>query len=96
MCSLDPFQSVFRPQHRTETALAALQDSILREADRGCITLLVFLDLSDTFDIVSHGILGMLSSLEIGGSILHWLWSFLDGQSQVMHLEDDPFGTSIM
>ena len=31
--ALDPFQSGFRPRHGMETALVALQDDLLREAD---------------------------------------------------------------
>ena len=77
--ALDPFQSGFRPCHGTEMALVAL----LREADRGKVSLLVLLDISAAFDTVNHGILlGRLSELGIGGSALAWLRSFLGDHPQ--------------
>ena len=51
-----------------ETALVALLDDLLREANRGKISLLVLLDISAAFDTAGHGILpGRLSDLGIGG-----------------------------
>ena len=74
--ALDPFQSGFRPHHGTETALVALLDDLLREADRGKMSLVILLDTLDTFDTVDHGILlGRLSELGIGGLALAWLRS---------------------
>ena len=76
--ALDPFQSGFWPRHVTETALVALYVDLLREADRGKMSLLVLLDISAAFDTVDHGILlGRLSELGIDGSVLAWLRSFL-------------------
>ena len=75
--ALDPFQSGFRPCHGTETALVALLDDLLREADRGKTSLLVLLDISAAFGTVDHGILLRVSELGIGGQALAWLRSFL-------------------
>ena len=62
------------PCHGTETALVALLDDLLREADRGKMSLLVLLDISAAFDTVDHSILlGRLSELGIGGLALAWL-----------------------
>ena len=77
--ALDPFQSGFRPCHGTETALVALLDDLLREADRGQMALLVLLDISAAFDNIDHGILlGRLSKLGIGGLAFAWLRSLLE------------------
>ena len=40
--------------HGTETALAALQDDLLREADKGKMSFLVLLNLSVAFDTIEH------------------------------------------
>ena len=80
-------QSGFRPRHGTEMALVALYDDLLREADRGKISLLVLLDISVAFDTIDHGILlGRLSKLGIGGLVLAWLWSFLGDRPQRVQL----------
>ena len=85
--ALDPFQSGFRPCHGTETALVALYDDLLREADRGKLSMLVLLDISAAFDTIDHGILlGRLSELGIGGLVLACLHSFLEDHPQRVQL----------
>nr|XP_060618433.1 uncharacterized protein LOC132767443 [Anolis sagrei ordinatus] len=86
--NLDPAQSGFRPGHGTETALVALVDDLRRELDRGSVSW-VLLDLSATFDTVDHGILlGRLAGMGLGGTVLQWLRSFLEGRSQKVLLRD--------
>ena len=85
--ALDPFQSGFRPRHDTEMQLVALHDDLLREADRGKVSLLVLLDISVAFDTIDHSILlGRLSELGIGGLALAWLHSFLEDCPQRVQL----------
>ena len=85
--ALDPFHSGFRLCHGMETALVALLDDLLREADGSNMSLLVLLDISEVFDTVDHGILlGRLSELGIGGQALAWLQSFLEDCPQRVQL----------
>uniref|UniRef100_A0A803T068 Reverse transcriptase domain-containing protein n=1 Tax=Anolis carolinensis TaxID=28377 RepID=A0A803T068_ANOCA len=92
---LDQSQSGFRPGYSTETALVVLVDDLRRELDRGSVTLLVLLDISAAFDTIDHGILlGRLSGMGLGGTVLQWLQSFLEGRSQLVKLGDtcsDPW-----
>ena len=50
----DPNQHAFHPKHSTETVLNMLTDSILKPLDKGLISQLLLLDLSSTFDTISH------------------------------------------
>uniref|UniRef100_A0A803TP95 Reverse transcriptase domain-containing protein n=1 Tax=Anolis carolinensis TaxID=28377 RepID=A0A803TP95_ANOCA len=86
---LDPAQSGFRQGHGTKTALVALVDDLRRELDRGSVSLLVLLDISAAFDTVNHGILlGRLAGMGLGGTVLQWLQTFLEGCSQMVSLGD--------
>ncbi len=75
----EDFQSGFRPYHSTETALIRVTNDLLLSSDRGCISLLVLLDLSATFETIDRSIL--LNRLEndvgIRGSALAWFNSYL-------------------
>ncbi len=75
----EDFQSGFRPNHSTETAFIRVTNDLLLSSDRGCISLLVLLDLSAAFDTFDHNIL--LNRLEnfvgISGSALAWFKSYL-------------------
>ena len=83
-------QSAFRPRYGTETALVALLDDLLREADGGNVSLLVLLDISAAFDTVDHDILlGRLSELGVGDLALAWLRSFLEDHPQRVQLGEN-------
>ncbi len=84
----EDFQSGFRPYHSTETALIRVTNDLLLSSDRGCISLLVLLDLSAAFDTIDHNIL--LNRLEnfvgISGSAFK---SYLSDRHQFVAVNDE-------
>jgi len=66
------FQSAYRPQYSTETALLYTLNNIYSSADHSQPTLLVSLDLSAAFDTIDHKILinRLSSSFGISGLVL--------------------------
>ena len=79
----DEFQSGFRANHSTETALTKVMNDIRLNNDVGKTSVLVLLDLSAAFDTVDHTIL--LHRLEhwVGftGIVINWLKSYLQQRS---------------
>ncbi len=74
----DIFQSGFRSQHSTETALVRVTNDLLLSGDSGNLSILLLLDLSSAFDTVSHNLLLMrLSEIGISGDALAWFSSYL-------------------
>ena len=53
-CLLSAEQHGYRKLHSTETALSVITDRVLQAMDNGEISILVLLDLSKCFDVVSH------------------------------------------
>ncbi len=84
----EKFQSGFKPRHSTETALLRVSNDLLLAVDSGNSAVLVLLDLTSAFDMVSHSIL--LSRLEecvgIKGIALKWFQSYLTDRSFSVHL----------
>ncbi len=80
----EDFQSGFRPYHSTETALIRVTNDLLLSSDRGCISLLVLMDLSAVFDTIDHNILlnRFENSFGISGSALAWFKSYLSDHHQ--------------
>ena len=80
---LDDFQSGFRANHSTETALVKVINDIRLNTDAGKASVLVLLDLSAAFDTVDHNIL--LHQLEhwvgVSGVVIKWLKSYLQDRS---------------
>ncbi len=87
----EDFQSCFRPYHSTETALIRVTNDLLLSSDRGCISLLVLLDLNAAFDTIDHNIL--LNRLEnfvgISGSALAWFKSYLSDRHQFVAVNEE-------
>ncbi len=80
---LKVFQSGFRANHSTESALLKVYNDILLTVDSGVSAIIVLLDLSAAFDTVDHTIL--VSRLEqyarIQGVALQWFKSYLSNRS---------------
>jgi len=85
------FQSGFRPNHSTETALIKVKNDLLSSSNRGCISLLVVLDLSAEFDTIDNNIL--LNRLEnyagISGIALAWFKSHLSDRYQFVAVNEE-------
>ncbi len=79
----EPLQSAYRTLHSTETALACVQNDILRALDDQKAVLLLMLDLSAAFDTVDHGI--MLQRLRddfgVTGSAYDWYKTYFENRS---------------
>jgi len=80
---LTSYQSAYRKQHSTETAMLRVWSHILTAAGTRQVTLLGLLDLSAAFDCVDHDLLQRLEfSFGLDGVVLEWIRSFLTGRSQ--------------
>ena len=73
------FQSAYRKNHMTETALVRVTNDILMKMNTQEVTLLVMFDLSAAFDTVNHNILLTRLNEELGicGLALEWFKSYL-------------------
>lgn len=66
------FQSAYRKNHSTETALVRVTNDTLMKMNTQEVTLLVMLDLSAAFDTVNHNILPTRLNEELGIFGLAW------------------------
>ncbi len=87
----EDFQSGFRLYHSTETALIRVTNDLLLSSDRGCISLLVLLDLSAAFDTIDHNILlnRLENFVDISGSALAWFKSYLSDCHQFVAVNEE-------
>ena len=83
------FQSAYRKNHSTETALVRVTNDILMKMNTQEVTLLVMLDLSAAFDTVNHNILLTRLNEELGicGLALEWFKSYLDKRGQRVSID---------
>ena len=74
-----PFQSAYRTEHSTETALTRVTNDLLAKMDNGKISMVVLLDLSAAFDTT-----GLQSYFGVDGTALAWLRSYITGRMQLV------------
>jgi hypothetical protein len=84
---LSVHQSGFRGKHSTTTTLIDVQDFILKNMNKGCVTGAIFLDLKKAFDTVNHSLLiDKLSEIGIKGISLDWFRSYLSDRYQAVNI----------
>ncbi len=94
----DVYQSGFRVNHSTETALVRVINDLKIGTDNHKVSVLVLLDLSAAFDTVDHVILlqCLENCLGLKGTILKWFSSYLTGRSfsvSIGNCKSDEVGT---
>ena len=82
----DTFQSAYRANRSTETALLRILHDLLIATDSGQVSLLTLLDLSAAFDTIDHSILlsRLHDSFGISSVVLNWFKSYLSGRTQTV------------
>ena len=83
------FQSGFRQNHSTQTALLNTTNEWFVNIDKGKYNLAVFIDLRKAFDTINHDILLFkLSHYGVIGTELRWFKSYLSNRQQYCSLSD--------
>jgi hypothetical protein len=79
----EEFQSAYRSQHSTETALLHVKNNIMQHLHNQEGVFLVLLDLSAAFDMVEHRVLFQRIANEVGlkGRALDWFMSYFNDRT---------------
>lgn len=93
----DPYQSAYRENHSTTTALLKITEDILDAMDDSEITLLILLDFSKAFDTVNHRLL--IEKLRILGfedDSCRWMLSYLSDRYQMVKIGNEKSAFTLM
>jgi hypothetical protein len=84
------YQSAYKRNHSTESALVRVQNDLLMAVDRLGGAILVLLDLSAAFDTIDHSILlnTLRSNFGVSGPALEWFNSYLCNRQQAVRIGD--------
>ncbi|CAB4039687.1 Hypothetical predicted protein [Paramuricea clavata] len=83
------FQSGFRANHSTETALINLVDELFFNMDDDKVTCLTFIDFKKAFDLINHKtLLKKLAIYGVDGSSIAWFTSYLSARKQFVKLNE--------
>lgn len=84
----DTFQSAYREGHSTETTLLKLNNDLMIAVDSHFAVAMACTDLSSAFDTVDHSnlLLTLKERLGIGGVVLEWLKSYLEGRKYKVNI----------
>ena len=84
---LSEFQSGFRPNHSTTTALLKLTNDVYSSAGKGQLTGAIFIDLTKAFDLVDrYLLLDKLYSIGLSRNALLWFSAYLHNRKQCVVL----------
>ena len=100
---LEKFQSGFRANHSTETALTKIISDLRLSTAANKVSALILLDLSAAFDTIDHNILidRLESWVGLSGHVLEWFKTYITGRQffvtigeYVSNKYDVPFGVA--
>ncbi len=89
-CLISTWQSGFRPNYSTSTALIYFLDKILSAVDHSKLTGVIYLDLKKAFDTIDHDLL--LQKIARYGIKINehkWFIDYLMGRTQVVEIEGE-------
>lgn len=90
------FQSAYKANHSTETALLRVSNDLLLNLDNGDEAILILLDYSAAFDTINHKVLLHRLSTRFGlnGDSLNWFESYFRNRVQFIKIKKfSPFHT---
>ena len=84
-------QFAYKTHHNTETMMLGITDEVLKGFDENKATVIIFLDLSAAFDTIDvEKVLQILDvEIGVGGVVLKWFRSFLEGRTQKVKIDDE-------
>ena len=93
----DLFQSAYRPNHSTETAVVKIFSDICLSLSQRRDVVLCLLDLSSAFDTLHHGILiQRLAEIGIRDKALEWFRSYLEGRTTSVKVNNSRSSPDVM
>ena len=94
----DIYQSAYKPNHSTVTALLNITDDIYNALDDSELTILVLIDYSKAFDTINHRILfAKLKALGFHSDAISWIVAYLtDRKQKVKTLKDESGWEHVM
>ena len=92
----DPYQSAYRANQSTETALLFVVNQIKMAFDNRKGTVLVFIDFSSAFDTIDHAILLRMLRHGLEGKALDLIASYRQGRTQRVVIGEQSSSSSML
>lgn len=88
-CLHERSQFAYKRFHNTETMMLGITDEVLEGFENNQATVIIFLDLSAAFDTIDvNKLLAIMESeIGVGGVVLEWFRSFLEGRTQKVKID---------